>query len=249
MLSVLMLTCMALCLNTVPAWGGTVSIYSNTGETGTTVDGITASGNINSNNGNSAPSFGLTSSSNKTVTLSGFILSSYTNVKMTLDFKPAKSGTTYSSLVITQYDSSNKTIGSAYTIKGTDNSKFTNYSVDVASTCCKITLVLTPAGSTYNSFVDNIMVSGEASSSVTYTEVLLSQSWLSLINYSIRQRSFALRAPQLWFLGLSLVWHIVLTDTKKQQAELTAYRIDDFLLYPCIGTKFTRLVSPTSAPA
>lgn len=172
MLSVLMLTCMALCLNTVPAWGGTVSIYSNTGETGTTVDGITASGNINSNNGNSAPSFGLTSSSNKTVTLSGFKLSSYTNVKMTLDFKPAKSGTSYSSLVITQYDSSDKTIGSAYTIKGTDNSKFTNYSVDVASTCCKITLVLTPAGSTYNSFVDNIMVSGEASSGVTYTDYL-----------------------------------------------------------------------------
>ena len=65
--------------------------------------------------------------------------------------------------------------------------------------------------------------------------------------FIVCQRPFALRAPRLRFLGLSLGWHIVLTDTKKQQAELTAYRIDDFLLYSRVGIRLARLVSPTSA--
>lgn len=43
--------------------------------------------------------------------------------------------------------------------------------------------------------------------------------------FIVCQRPFALCAPRLWFLGLSLGWHIVLTNTKKQQAKLTAYRI------------------------
>ena len=53
--------------------------------------------------------------------------------------------------------------------------------------------------------------------------------------FIVCQRPFALRAPRLWFLGLSLGWHIVLTNTKKQQAELTAYRIAFSCYIPLCG--------------
>ena len=53
--------------------------------------------------------------------------------------------------------------------------------------------------------------------------------------FIVCQRPFALCAPRLWFLGLSLGWHIVLTNTKKQQAKLTAYRIAFSCYIPLCG--------------
>ena len=38
--------------------------------------------------------------------------------------------------------------------------------------------------------------------------------------FIVCQRPFALCAPRLWFLGLSLGWHIVLTNTKSSKRNL-----------------------------
>ena len=142
------------------AWGET--IYTNTGTTGTT-NGITASGNINNNNGNTAPSFGLTSAKNKTITLTGLNLTSYTNVAMTFDYKLAKSSSSFSSLTVTQYNSSNTSI-STNNITGSNNTSYKNATIALQSACTKITIVCNPVGSTYNTYVDNINITGDLAS-------------------------------------------------------------------------------------
>ena len=139
------------------AWGET--IYTNTGTTGT-INGITASGNINANNGNTKPSFGLTSSSKNTITLTGLNLTSYTNVAMTFDYQLAKSGSSFSSLTVTQYNSSNVNI-STKNITGSNNTSYTKATIALQSACTKITIVCNPAGSTYNTYVDNINITGD----------------------------------------------------------------------------------------
>ena len=156
------------------AWGET--IYTNTGTTGTT-NGITASGNINANNGNTAPSFGLTSAKNKTITLTGLDLTSYTNVAMTFDYKLAKSSSSFSSLTVTQYNSSDASI-STNNITGSNNTSYKNATITLQSACTKITIVCNPVGSTYNTYVDNINITGTKKVSCTApTSVSISGEW------------------------------------------------------------------------
>ena len=69
----------------VSAWADPVEIYKNEGATGTS-GGITATGNVNTkSNGNPGNSFANTSSSNTTFTFSGFSLSEYTNLTLSID--------------------------------------------------------------------------------------------------------------------------------------------------------------------
>ncbi len=155
-----------LLVGTGNVWG--VTIYSNAGATGTT-NGVTASGNVNTKNGNPSPSFGLTSSSNKTITLTGLSLSTYTGIQLTLDYKLSKDNNKYSSLTVTQYNSSNTSI-QTNNITESDQDYHTSSAISVKSACVKITIVCNPAnGSTYNTFVDNISITGTAAATKTFT--------------------------------------------------------------------------------
>ena len=144
--------------------------YSNSGATGTdATTGITASGNINttSSNGNPGNSFGLTSASNKTITITNIDATNATSAYLRFDYKLAKSGTSFSSLTVTQYDSNNSTLGSATQITGSDQNYHTSSEIPFNSNCIKITIVCSPAVSTYNTFVDNIEI-GITKPSITY---------------------------------------------------------------------------------
>lgn len=138
-----------------------VELYKNEGSTGTdATSGITASGNVNttSSNGNPGNSFGLTSQANKTVTFTGIDISTAKSASLKLDYKLAKSGTNYSSLTVTQYDSEDKVLGSATEITGSDQTYHTSGNIALNTACVKITIVCSPASSTYNTFVDNVII-------------------------------------------------------------------------------------------
>lgn len=158
-----------LTLNIGDAWG--VTIYSNAGATGTT-SGVTASGNVNANNGNPKPSFANTSSSNRTfITITGLDVSGYTDVQLTFDYRLAKSGSNYSSFTVSQYNSSNVLIGSATNVTGTNNTTFSSKTINIASNCVKIVFYGSPASSTYGNYVDNISITGTASAAKTFVLV------------------------------------------------------------------------------
>ena len=150
-------------LSVANVWGTPTTIYSNTGATGT-ASGVTASGNTNANNGNPKPSFANTSSSNRTfITLTGIDVSGYTDVSLSFDYRLAKSGSNYSSFTVSQYNSSNQLIGSATTVTGTNNTTFSSKDISIASNCVKIVFYGSPASSTYGNYVDNITITGTAS--------------------------------------------------------------------------------------
>lgn len=138
-----------------------VELYNNTGSTGThATSGITASGNINPNNGSPSGGncFGLTSSTNNTATFTNINLSSVKSASLTFDYKLAKSGNYYSSLTVTQFDKENAVLGSATNITGSDQTYHTTSAISLDKACVKITIVCTPASSTYNTFVDNVTI-------------------------------------------------------------------------------------------
>ncbi len=137
-----------------------VELYNNTGSTGTdATSGITASGNINQNNGNSKPSFGLTSSSNKTITLSGIDISTVKVATMNFDYKVGKNGTKYSSLTVTQYDNQDNVLGTPANVTASNTNYNTSDDISLNTSCVKITIVCNPAaGSTYDTYVDNIVI-------------------------------------------------------------------------------------------
>jgi len=138
-----------------------VELYKNTGSTGTdATSGITASGNINttSSNGNPGNSFGLTSSSNKTATFTNINISTAKSASLNLDYRLAKSGSDYSSLTVTQYDSEDDVLGTPTNITGSDQNYHTSEAISLNKACVKITIVCTPAGSTYNTYVDNVTI-------------------------------------------------------------------------------------------
>ncbi len=137
-----------------------VELYNNTGSTGTdATSGITASGNINQSNGNSKPSFGLTSSSNKTITLSGIDISTVKVATMNFDYKVGKNGTKYSSLTVTQYDNQDNVLGTPANVTASNTSYNTSDDISLNTSCVKITIVCNPAaGSTYDTYVDNIVI-------------------------------------------------------------------------------------------
>lgn len=135
--------------------------YKNEGATGdNATSGITASGNVNTNssNGNPGNSFGLTSQANKTVTFTGIDISKAKSASLKLDYKLAKSGSDYSSLTVTQYDSEDNVLGSPTEITGSDQIYHTSGNIALNTACVKITVVCSPAGSTYNTFVDNVTI-------------------------------------------------------------------------------------------
>ena len=134
--------------------------YKNTGTTGTS-GGVTASGNINNtaSNGNSAPSFGLTSSNNKTATFTGIDLSAYKSATIKFDYKLTYSGGNYTSLTVKQYNSSNAEIASN-NVTGTSTSYTTSSLISVDTECTKITITCNPTNSQYNTYVDNIIIAG-----------------------------------------------------------------------------------------
>lgn len=136
--------------------------YTNSGAQGTdATTGITAEGNINttSSNGNPGNSFGLTSSSNKTITLTNIDASEATSAYIKFDYRLAKSGTSFSSLTVSQFNSNNQTLGTATQITGSDQTYHTTSEMSINTNCTKITIVCNPASSTYNTYVDNIIIS------------------------------------------------------------------------------------------
>lgn len=143
------------------AWGE--EIYRNTGATGTT-GGVTASGNVNNNIGNQAPSFANTSDQNITfITIKGLDVSGYTDVQLKFDYRLTNNKNKYSSFTVSQYNSSDVLIGSATNVTGT-NTTFSSKTIDIASNCVKIVFYGSPAGkSTYGNYVDNISITGTAS--------------------------------------------------------------------------------------
>lgn len=138
-----------------------VELYKNEGSTGTdATSGITASGNINTKSGNGNPgnSFGLTSSSNKTATFTNIDISTAKSASLNLDYRLQKSGSDYTSLTVTQYDSEDGVLGTPTNITGSDQNYHTSEAISLNKACVKITIVCTPVGSTYNTFVDNVTI-------------------------------------------------------------------------------------------
>ena len=135
--------------------------YKNTGATGTdATTGITAAGNVNANNGNPKPAFGLTSTSYKTITLTGINLSSFKSATIKFDYQVGKSSGSYTTITISQFDSSNSIIGTATTIEDTNNNAYnTTEAIALNTACKKITIV---ANSVYPAYVDNIIIATTA---------------------------------------------------------------------------------------
>lgn len=164
------------------AWGE--EIYRNTGKKGT-INGVTASGNVNTNNGNPKPSFANTSAENSTfITITGLDVSSYTDVQLTFDYRLAKSGSNYTSFTVRQYNSLNVLIGSATDVTGTNHTTFISKTIDIASNCAKIVFYGSPASSTYGNYVDNISITGTAAATPTLTVPESSISGLTYVQGS-----------------------------------------------------------------
>lgn len=164
-------------------WGEDVQIYLNEGATGT-INGITASGNVNTNesNGNPGNSFANTSSSNTTFSFSGFDVSSYSDLKLVLDAKWASfpsTTNTFPSLTVKAYKNDVEVFSDATTIAV--NSKVTTYNeytVNITADFDKIVLTSNPsvgktgkgaASTVYSLYMDNIKVMGTQSSSTNYS--------------------------------------------------------------------------------
>ena len=152
-------------------WGET--IYSNTGASGTT-DNITASGNINSNNGNPKPSFGGTAEKNKTFTFTGFDLSSYNSIQFTLDAAWTSfpnTTNTWPYVTFTTYLNNSVVYTNSATIKwSTKTTSYSTYTFSDLQPFDKVVLTISPAIGTsskgnattiYSCYIDNITVTAE----------------------------------------------------------------------------------------
>lgn len=136
-----------------------VTYYSNTGSTATdATTGIAVTGNVNDNNGNTKPSFGLTSEAKSTVTFTGIDLSGFKSASVKFDYQLAKSGTNYTVLTLNQYDSENAALGTGTEITGTNNTAYlTTDAISLNLSCVKMTIV---ASGIYGAYVDNIIIKG-----------------------------------------------------------------------------------------
>lgn len=153
-----------------------VQIYLNEGATGTT-NGITATGNVNTNanNGNPGNSFANTSSSNTTFTFSGFDVSAYSDLKLVLDAKwssfPATTNT-FPSLTVKAYKNDVEVFSDATTIAVSSKvTTYNEYTINITSDFDKIVLTSNPsvgktakgaASTLYSLYMDNIKVVGTA---------------------------------------------------------------------------------------
>ena len=166
-------------------WGA--EIYKNEGAVGES-GGVTASGNINStaSNGNPAPAFGNTSAGNKTFIFSGFDVSDYTDLSLSIDaaFKNFPSTTnTWPYATITFYKNDVAVKVDDTTIKW--SSKVNTYSTYVIDDNIpdfdKIVIEGSPAlgksgsgknATNYGMYLDNIILSGTLISGGTPDPVL-----------------------------------------------------------------------------
>lgn len=131
-----------------------VTFYSNTGTTGTdATSGVSMSATTNSSNGNSAPGFNLSQS----LTMSSINLSGYKSpTSLYFDYKPGKSGSTYTTFVVKQYNSSN-TVLSTTNVEGSDHQNYMRTdAISLDLSCVKI--VITSSEWTSNCFIDNIEI-------------------------------------------------------------------------------------------
>ena len=174
-------------LGSLNVWGGTVEIYKNEGSSGTT-SGVTATGNVNTNssNGNPGSSFANTSSKNTTFIFTGFNVSGYTDLTLSLDvaFKnfPATTNTfPYATITFYKNDEVVKTDNS--TISWTE--KVSTYSTKTISNIPnfdKIQIVGSPAigktgkgasATNYGLYMDNITLTGTSASGPSQPTVSL----------------------------------------------------------------------------
>lgn len=152
-------------------WGE--EIYSNKGASGTT-NNITASGNINTKNGNPQPSFGGTSENNKTITFTGFDLSSYTSIQFALDaaWTSFPSTTqTWPHVTFTTYLNDNVVYTNSTTIKWSNKTtSYSTYTFSDLQPFDKVVLTISPvigtsskgnATTIYSCYIDNITVTAE----------------------------------------------------------------------------------------
>ena len=176
---------LGLLLGSLSVWGE--EIYKNEGAVGES-GGVTASGNINStaSNGNPAPAFGNTSAGNKTFIFSGFDVSDYTDLSLSIDaaFKNFPSTTnTWPYATITFYKNDVAVKVDNTTIKW--SSKVNTYSTYVIDDNIpdfdKIVIEGSPAvgksgsgkdATNYGMYLDNIILSGTLISGGTPDPVL-----------------------------------------------------------------------------
>ena len=162
-------------------WG--VEIYSNAGATvtsgaGTTTSGTTAVINETAGNGNPAPSWGMTSSTRTTLTLSNFAVTSYSGRTLSVDaaFKSFPSTTnTWPYVTVTLYKNSVSVYTNSTTIKwSSKDNDYDTYTFENLPDFDKIVFVHSPASgkskagnatTSYACYLDNIIVSGTAAPS------------------------------------------------------------------------------------
>lgn len=179
---VLLLGLLTMCVTQV--WAEDINIYTNDGAIGT-ANGVTAAGNVNTNakNGNPGNSFANTSSSNTTFTFSGFNVSSYSNLKLTLDVNFSQfpsTVTTYPSITVTAYKNESEVFQDATTIAvNSKTTGYNSYTVNISTDFDKIILTSVPstgktakgaASTVYSAYMDNIKIVGTQSTGpTTYT--------------------------------------------------------------------------------
>ena len=179
---------LVLTLGSGNAWG--VDIYSNTGEAvtsgeGTTNSGTTAVINNTAANGNPSPSWGMTSSSRTTLTLSNFNVTSYSDRTLSVDaaFKSFPNTTnTWPYVTVTFYKNSVAVLTNNTTIKwSSKNNDYGTYTFEDLPDFDKIVFVHSPASGTskngnattsYACYLDNIVISGTAAASCSYNVTL-----------------------------------------------------------------------------
>lgn len=152
-----------------------VEIYKNEGADGT-ADGITVTGNVNttSSNGNPGNSLAMTSEAKKIITMEGFDVADYSNLKLTLDaaFKnfpsvveewPYVTVEFYKNGTLVQSD--NETI--KWSAKG---GTYAEYVINISKAFDKIVFTNSPAkgktgkgaaATNYGAYLDNIVLTGD----------------------------------------------------------------------------------------
>ena len=161
-----------------------VTLYENSGVAGT-VDGITATGNVNAKNGNPGDCFGATTEKNATITFEGFEVSAYSNIVLTLDAKYGSFPATtevWPYVVVTTSLNGEEVMVDNTTIRWTaKGSTYSTYTLPLTGNFDKIALTVSPATGTsksgsantiYAGYFDNIKLTGEQTESVGATVAL-----------------------------------------------------------------------------
>jgi len=173
----------------------TVEIYKNEGTT-ETIKGITASGNVNTNekNGNPGNSFANTSSSNTTFTFAGFDVAAYSNLKLSLDAKfgsfPSTTET-WPHLEVVFYKGEEEVLKDETTVAWSEkNNTYSTYVINITGDFDKIVCIGHPAEgksgkgnptTNYAIYFDNFTVTGEGGADIDATDIELNKTELNLV--------------------------------------------------------------------